>query len=136
MKKQISKQEQIDNLCKYRDIIFIRLEQLNNLKTELNRIYNAYYKSIDKHLNNKPILESMFLCNLSYRINTEFSQYIINKLKVKEEIKKYRMRIVLAGARWNRTDYIHRLMFVEDLIKEESRNSLRLSDKINKLLHN
>lgn len=136
MKKQITKQEQIDNLYKYRDTIFIRLEQLNELKTELSRIYNVYYKSIDKHLNNKCISETMFLCNLAYRINTEFSQYIIAKLKLKEEVKKYKMRIVLTGARWNKNDYIHRLMFIEDLIKEEARNSLRLSNKINKLLYN
>lgn len=134
MKKQISKEEQCDNLYKYRDIIFIRLEQLNNLKTELSRIYNVYYNLTNRH--NKPMEETMFLCNLAYRINTEFSQYIVSKLKAKEEVKKYKMRIVLTGARWNKNDYKHRLMFIEDLIREEARNSLRLSNKINKLLYN
>ena len=135
MKKQTIKQVRLDNLYKDKDILAIRLNQLNQLLSELSRIYETYYTPIELRTtnSNKTIPETMFLCNLSYRINTEFSQYIISKLKDKEEVKKYRMRIVLKGARWSRNDYVHRLLFVEDLIKEVERKRNRINNNINKL---
>ena len=138
MKKQTTKQVRLDNLYKDKDILAIRLNQLNQLLSELSRIYETYYTPIELRTtnSNKTIPETMFLCNLSYRINTEFSQYIKSKLKDKEEVKKYRMRIVLKAARWRGNDYVHRLMFVEDLIKETERSRNRVNNNINKLLHN